>query len=85
MIDPEKRVELGPNEVGEIISRGPQIFRGYWNQPQATRDTFIDLLPATADELVRRTGLSAAEVARRLVELELDGSAAAHEGVYRVR
>ena len=42
VIDPEKRVELGPNEVGEIISRGPQIFRGYWNQPQATRDTFIE-------------------------------------------
>jgi DNA processing protein len=52
----------------------------------APRDEgLLDLLPATADELVRRTGLSAAEVARRLVELELAGSAAAHEGVYRIR
>ncbi len=42
VIDPEKRVELGPNQVGEIISRGPQVFHGYWNQPQATRDTFIE-------------------------------------------
>ncbi len=42
VIDPEKLIELGPNEVGEIISRGPQIFRGYWNQPQATQDTFIE-------------------------------------------
>ena len=45
----------------------------------------LDLLPATADELVRRTGLPAAEIARALVELELDGAAAAHDGVYRSR
>jgi len=45
----------------------------------------LDLLPATADELVRRTGLPAAEIARALVELELDGAAAAHDGVYRIR
>ena len=45
----------------------------------------VDHLPATADELVRRTGLSAAEVARALVELELAGAASAHEGVYRLQ
>ena len=45
----------------------------------------LDLLPATADELVRRTGMTAAGVARALVELELAGAAVAHEGVYRVR
>jgi DNA processing protein len=48
-------------------------------------DGLLDLLPATADELVRRTGLSAAEVARALVELELAGAAAAQDGVYRIR
>jgi DNA processing protein len=48
-------------------------------------DGLLDLLPATADELVRRTGLAAAEVARLLVELELAGAATAHDGVYRVR
>jgi DNA processing protein len=45
----------------------------------------LELLPATADELVRRTGMTAADVARALVELELAGAAAAHDGVYRVR
>jgi DNA processing protein len=50
-----------------------------------TRDGFLDLLPATADELAQRTGMSAAEVARLLVELELAGGACAHDGVYRVR
>ena len=39
--------------------------------------------PASADELVRRAGLDAGEVARALVELELAGLAAAADGVYR--
>ncbi len=54
-------------------------------EPLETRDGLLDLLPATADELVERTGMSAAEVARLLVELELAGAACAHDGVYRVR
>src|SRR4029077_19937519 len=33
----------------------------------ADRDGLLDLLPATADELVRRTGRPAAEIARTLV------------------
>jgi len=45
----------------------------------------VDHLPATADELVRRTGLSAADVARALVELELAGAAVARDGVYRLQ
>ena len=52
--------------------------------PPVDDDGLLDLLPATADELVRRTGLTAAEVARLLVELELAGAAAAHDGVYRI-
>jgi len=51
----------------------------------ADRDGLLDLLPATADELVRRTGKPAAEIARALVELELAGTAVAHEGIYRVQ
>jgi DNA processing protein len=38
---------------------------------------------ATADELVRRTGLSAGEVAAALVALELDGAVAVADGRYR--
>jgi DNA processing protein len=47
------------------------------------RSPFLDHLPATADELARRTGLGADEVARTLVELELEGRVAVHDGVYR--
>ena len=41
VIDPETLAEKGPNEVGEIISSGPQIFQGYWKQEEATRQCFI--------------------------------------------
>ncbi len=42
VIDPESRRELGPNEVGELVMHGPQIFKGYWNQPEATAEAFLE-------------------------------------------
>jgi fatty-acyl-CoA synthase len=42
VIDPATFRELGPNEVGEIITHGPQVFQGYWKQPKATADAFIE-------------------------------------------
>jgi len=54
-------------------------------QAAAHSDALLDLLPATADELVRRTARPAAEIAKALVELELAGAVVAREGVYRVR
>ena len=35
--------ELGINEVGEILIHGPQVFQGYWNQPEATAAAFVDI------------------------------------------
>jgi len=42
VVDPETKRECGPNEVGEIITHGPQVFRGYWKQPQATAEAFLE-------------------------------------------
>ena len=42
VIDPVSFKELGPNEVGEIITHGPQVFRGYWKQAKATAQAFIE-------------------------------------------
>jgi DNA processing protein len=43
----------------------------------------FDHLPATMDELVRSTGVSAAELAATLVDLELQGLVVEGEGVFR--
>jgi DNA processing protein len=45
----------------------------------------LELLPRTADELVRATGLSPGEMATALAELELAGVIAEADGVYRAR
>jgi DNA processing protein len=43
----------------------------------------LELLPATADELVRKTGLAVAEVIAALAELDIGGLAAEGDGIYR--
>jgi len=43
VINPDTLAVLGPRETGEIVSRGPQIFRGYWKQPEATAAAFVDI------------------------------------------
>jgi fatty-acyl-CoA synthase len=43
VVDPNSFAELPPNEVGEILTRGPQVFKGYWNNSEATRNAFVEL------------------------------------------
>lgn len=50
---------------------------------EGERSPLLELLPASADELVRRTRLAADEIARALVELEIEGRVLVRDGVYR--
>jgi len=43
VIDPTTMQQLPPGEVGEIVIHGPQVFRGYWNDPQKTEESFFEL------------------------------------------
>ena len=38
----EQGNEVGANQVGQLLIRGPHIFGGYWNNPPATAETVID-------------------------------------------
>jgi acyl-CoA synthetase (AMP-forming)/AMP-acid ligase II len=39
LLAPATGVELGPNEEGELCVRGPQVMKGYLNNPEATART----------------------------------------------
>jgi long-chain acyl-CoA synthetase len=40
---------LPPGSVGELWAYGPHVVKGYWNNPQATADTFKDGWLKTGD------------------------------------
>lgn len=52
VLDPDTGRELGPGEVGELVVRGPMVTVGYWNNPEADREAFLDGWFRTGD-LVR--------------------------------
>ncbi len=43
VVDPETLKELAPGEVGEIVCHGPQVFEGYWNDPETTEAAFVTI------------------------------------------
>lgn len=42
IVDPDTKKTLGPNEIGEIVLSGPQVFKGYWQNEAETKKVLID-------------------------------------------
>jgi acyl-CoA synthetase (AMP-forming)/AMP-acid ligase II len=38
----DDNTDAAPNEPGEIVIKGDQVLKGYWNNPKATEEAFID-------------------------------------------
>ena len=49
LIDPDSGVEVGDGQVGELVVRGPQIMKGYFNNPLATEAVLKDGWLSTGD------------------------------------
>lgn len=56
IVNPDTLARCGPDEVGEIWVHDPGVAHGYWQRPDATRETFEAQIKGEGAERYLRTG-----------------------------
>jgi long-chain acyl-CoA synthetase len=62
----------GPDEVGELFSRSPYLFNGYWGRPLETAESFRDGW-VTVGDLARRDAEGYLYIVDRLKDMVISG------------
>ena len=70
--DPETGEHLDGEATGELVVRGPNVFAGYWQDPEATEAAFADGWLLTGD-LAQRDDEGYYRIVGRLKELVISG------------
>jgi acyl-CoA synthetase (AMP-forming)/AMP-acid ligase II len=80
--------------VGELLVRGPNVVKGYWNKPEATRNTFVDGWLHTGDmarideqgfvQIVDRKKDMICRGGENVYCVEVENALAAHPAVFEV-
>ncbi|WP_347755687.1 long-chain-fatty-acid--CoA ligase [Agrococcus sp. ProA11] len=74
VIDPDDTsIDRGPDEEGELLLRGPQVFSGYWNRPDETRETLLPDGWLRTGDLVRADAGGFVTIVDRRKELIITG------------
>src|SRR5437016_6945276 len=82
------------SDVGELLVRGPNVVKGYWNKPEATAETFMDGWLHTGD-MARLDEQGFAQIVDRKKDMvnrggenvycvEVENALAAHPAVFEV-
>ena len=74
---PYPQVEVALSDENELLVRGPNVFAGYWRNPEATEETMIDGWLRTGD-LAERDDEGYYRISGRLKEMYISGG----ENVY---
>lgn len=65
--------DVSPGERGELWVRGPQVFHGYWNNPEETAKTLVDDVWLRTGDIVVQDERGFTTIVDRLKELIITG------------